>query len=489
MLKRSVIMLSLIFLVISIVSLHAERIENVEIVSDSSAAIECADLTAKMSGQEFTEERLEWLAFKIISQLENNGYPFAQVRLNDLSLTEGGTLNIGIEVTRGPLSVFDSAKVSGVDARTRDFLERIATIESGGVFSQAEIDRTIDLYKQMRYLNAEDSAVLDFHDDFARCTPTFHVTRKPTNLVEGSLGYQPGYADQDAYVRGYARVEIENILGRGRRFSIAYEKKNPQSHNVQMGFYQPFLFYQPLSLSAEIEQQKFDSLYKELSASSSLEYNEFGSVSVRVNGGWQRFTPEGSRYIGVFHARRWWWGAGVTLNSSSPRLKQSLELDISYGVKQSYSFAGVKPDKSRVDDTRLEALYNAWLPLSSTIGMQFVVDAAGIITDETDISQTDLYKLGGAKKLRGYREDRFLTERYVMVSLQPTFSFAANARFHLFADGAMFRVESGGNLERYGGGAGFVFDLPGGSLLIDAAWGKNDSLDEGKLYMILESRF
>lgn len=470
-------------------SLNAQHISGVEIVADSSVKTDFEYFSKSLEGTRFSEAALSGFANDLLSALENSGYPFAQVHVRDVMLSDGEDYELVVEVISGPLCRFDSARVTGVDARTKVFLERLATVSPGERFDQSEIERTLALYRQFPFLKVADSAKLQFFDDFTTCIPTFEVQRKPTNLVEGSLGYQPGFADRDGYLQGFVRIEFENLLGRGRRFEIAYNKRNPLSHRVRIGFYQPYILYQPLSLGISVEQQRFDSLYQELSADASVSYNEFGPVSVRVRAGWQRFTPEGSRFIGVFHVRRWWWGVGVTLSTERTEHRQVLDIDLLYGTKQKYSFAGIRPEQERIDDTRLESTYRGSFPLYAAVSSAVRIDAAGIITDETDVPQTDLYKLGGARTLRGYREDQFLTERFLLASVQPNVRLATGARFHVFADGATFKSASGESLERFGAGAGFVFDLPYGSLLIDAAWGEDDDLSDGKLYMILESRF
>ncbi len=469
--------------------LSASQISEVHIIADTTVTADLAHLSKSLQGVNISEQALSGFANEVLTGLENSGYPFAQVRVRDLALSTNGEYELIVEVISGPLCRFDSARVVGVDTRTKEFLERIATVSPGGSFDQSRIERTLALYRQFTFLEVADSAKLKFLDDFSTCVPIFEVQRKPTNLIEGSLGYQPGYANRDGYLQGFVRIEFENLLGRGRRFEIAYNKRNPLSHRVRVGFYQPFILFQPFSLRGNVEQQRFDSLYQELSADASLAYSEFSAVSVRVRAGWQRFAPEGSRFIGVFHARRWWWGAGVTLSTARTDHRQILDIDLLYGTKQEYSFAGVRPGQERIDDTRIEATYRGSFPLYAAFSSGVRIDAAGIITDETDIPQSDLYKLGGARRLRGYREEQFLTERFLLASLQPTVRLAASARFHVFVDGASFKSVSGESLDRFGAGLGFMFELPNGALLIDAAWGEDDDFSDGKLYMILESRF
>jgi len=435
------------------------------------------------------ESSFERIANTLVEYYNERGYPFAQVCLDDLELTAADMVDVTLRVVVGPLSHFDTCRVEGVDRQTAAYLVRISDIHPGERFSQGSIEASKRIFRSHRFLAVDDSVTLDFHDDFTRCVPGFRLRKLPTNLLEGSLGYQPAYGSQSAFVRGFARLEFENPLGRGRRFSIRYNKKNPVSHEVAFGFYQPFVFYQPLSVSFNLEQLKFDSLYQKISFDSGIEYAEAGNVSIRVKGGWSRYTPEGSAFRGIFHSRRWWWGIGSTVKLNSGDVLQVFDLDISYGIKRQYRFAGFAPERARTTDTRLEGGYELRTPLSRSLRHRLYLTGAAIVTDETKIPPSDLYKLGGARNLRGYREDQFFCERFALYTMQPELNLARGATFHLFSDGAWFRQSIGDVAFRWGAGAGFEFMLPTGKLLVDIAWGKDDSFGDGKLYVVLESRF
>jgi outer membrane protein assembly factor BamA len=463
-------------------------------INDVLLVGDTAGIAQPFSADEFRGLRADEDGIQLISQIlvshyGERGYPFVQVCIDDLRLLADSSLDIAFRVTSGPVSRFDTLIVQGTGRRTATYLTRISGIDSGDLFRDSEIESAKLRLRSHRFIEVDDSVELIFRDDFSKCTPVFKARQLPTNLVEGSLGYQPAYGDQSAYVKGSARLEFENLFARGRRIGLRYNKRDPLSHEVALEYYQPYLFYQPLSVSANIEQLKYDSLYQKLSVDSKIEYGEGSRVSVRVTGGWSRYTPNGSLFLGVFHSRRYWWGAGSTINLTSSDIHQRFDLDIAYGIKQQYSFAAVRPEDTRISDTRLSGEYNSATPILGPVYQRSRVSSAAIVTDEATIPLSDLYELGGARTLRGYRDDQFLCERFVSVSVEPGIQLAKGAEFHIFSDGAWFRQSTGETLVRFGSGAGLEFGLPTGRLRMDVAWGKDDSFSDGKLYVILESRF
>lgn len=465
------------------------KIGNIDFTGDLPESALEAFLEDDFNSLPASESNLRRMANILVDFYGERGYPFAQVCIDDLALAGSTVLDITMRLSIGPLSRFDTIIVEGIDPRSASYLSRISDIHTGDPFSNSAIESSKRVFRSHRFLIVDDSVELMFRGDFSKCTPVFRIRRLPTNLVEGSIGYQPAYGNQSSFVRGFARLEFENLLGRGRRFSIRYNKRDPLSHEIAVGYYQPFIFYQPVSTSLNLEQLKSDSLYQKVSVSSTIEYGEWTNMSVRVSGGWNRYAPQGTAFGGVYHSRRWWWGVGSTIKLSSEAISQTVDLDISYGIKRQYSHAGRRPENPRITDTRLEGGYECAARLTGSLRLNAIMSGAAIVSDENAVALPDLYRLGGLRTLRGYREDQFFCERYALLRIEPGVLLRHGASFHLFTDGAWFRRQSGETLFRLGAGGGLEFSLPNGKLLTDAAWGKGDRLGDGKLYIILESRF
>ena len=463
------------------------RIGSISVIGDSQADTD--ELLAEYSGKPASGAVIERFTRELLRFYTESGNPFAQVSIEETTLDSIGTVYFVARIASGPRTLFDSCKVEGTDARTADYLSRVSAVSPGEPFSDATLDETRRILKVHRFIRVHDSVHLDFRDDYTRCVPIFRVDRLPTNSLDGSLGYQPSVGNRSAYVKGYALLQFENLFGRGRRFSIRYNKKDPLSHEVAFGYYQPYLFYRPVSVEFAIEQSKYDSLFQQLSIESRFFYREGARVSLRMSGGWSSYTPLGSEFRGVFHSRRYWWGIGTDLTIAGSIVRQTVELDIAYGIKQQYRFAGVEPPDTRISDTRLTGGYHMLVSFGKLLHISAKASAAGIVTEERMIPQSDLYRLGGAERLRGYREDQFFCDRYALAILQPELHMSDEASFHLFSDAAWFRQQDSGSEFREGAGAGFEFRLPTGRLLLDVAWGRNDRFSDGKLYARLESRF
>ena len=440
-------------------------------------------------GDILSRSTVDRIASKAIDSYTELGFPFVQVSVDRIDVSSNRIGNLRLRVASGPQVRFDTCRIEGARVTTSRFLSRVSGIDAGDLFSDKSLGNAEKTLREFSYIRLEDSVSFNFRENSSVCVPTFRVSELPANVLEGSVGYQPAYANQSGFVRGNLRLDFENIFGHGRRFSFRYSKKDPYSHSVSLGYYQPYVFYLPLSASGELSQARYDSLYQTLALESTLKYGEGRGIAFSVSGGWAKYTPQGSEFRGMFHARRWWWGVGTTLRTDGIDFSQKFDLKISYGTKQQYAFAGEQPTRSRISDTRLNGFYSADLRIYKRLAQRFTAEAAALVTDEELIPPSDLYRIGGAATLRGYREEQFLCERFLLVKIQPSVRLASNASFHLFSDLAWLELFPPESSFEWGAGGGFDFLLATGRLIVDVAWGREDDFGSGKLYVTLSTRF
>ena len=77
----------------------------------------------KIAGKPATVEQLQAEEFILLNYLENNGYPFARIFLDSVSI-ENGAINALLTIEKGPLYKIDSIRINGTAKISVDFMER-----------------------------------------------------------------------------------------------------------------------------------------------------------------------------------------------------------------------------------------------------------------------------------------------------------------------------------------------------------------------------
>jgi outer membrane protein insertion porin family len=112
------------------------------------------------------------------------------------------------------------------------------------------------------------------------------------------------------------------------------------------------------------------------------------------------------------------------------------------------------------------------------------------------IEVSDLYRLGGATTVRGYREGQFLGSRVAWSNIEYRYGVGLRSFFYLFTDVAYVSspdlLSSGitaSEQTKIGYGAGVRLDTAVGLLGVSLALGEGDTFSTAKLHLRLENEF
>jgi outer membrane protein insertion porin family len=112
------------------------------------------------------------------------------------------------------------------------------------------------------------------------------------------------------------------------------------------------------------------------------------------------------------------------------------------------------------------------------------------------VEASDLFRLGGANTLRGYREGQFLGSRIAWTNLEYRFLADQRSYFFGFVDGGYVltpdRPEVGlirQELKKVGYGVGIRLDTPLGLIGVSLAFGEGDTFSTSKLHIRLANEF
>src|SRR6478609_316737 len=99
----------------------------------------------------FHYKECEKLEKAIVKYAENDGYPFAQVRLDSLKI-EGNTIEATLRLDKGPFIVFDSLVIMGTTKLKNKFMLKYLRLEKGQPYSQEKIEAVPGLLNQLSYV-------------------------------------------------------------------------------------------------------------------------------------------------------------------------------------------------------------------------------------------------------------------------------------------------------------------------------------------------
>ncbi len=460
----------------------------------------CSELTDQI----FTAGNIESVIDNILNYYENNGYPFASVKIKNINWLDDDIygVKISFEIDKKEESKIDFIEIEGNENTDDDVIIRELRLEKGAKYSQILIDQIPERLNRLKffepvekpfyYLNADNKGVLHLT-----------VKEKETNNFDGIIGYvPPANENKNGYFTGYVNVSLRNLFGTGRAFAFRWQTDDRLSQEFELKYLEPWIFNYPFNLNFYLFQRKQDTTYVKRYFNSHLEYLATESITASlILGTGETISTENERTT----AR--------VFNSTSLDLGFQLKIDTRddpYSPTEgllfinSYKFTQKKilgPPKLLTPGIKLKNnLQNIQLDFSYFQRIFSRQIFAGSIHGRElrgdNIDNGDLYLFGGTNTLRGYREKQFSANRLFWSNLEYRFLLSKRSYAFLFYDYGYYlkkedEINNTPQVENYLSGYGFGVSLETGLgiLAVSYAIAQGNALTQGLIHFGIINEF
>ncbi|HQF42222.1 MAG TPA: BamA/TamA family outer membrane protein [Ignavibacteriaceae bacterium] len=460
-----------------------------------------------LEDQIFDKYEIEKSIDEILVDFENTGYPFAKVKIKSVQfLTDSSdkqrSVNINLKIESGNISKINKIDIIG-NTSTKDYvIIRELRLDEAEPYSQKQIEEFPKRLNRLRffepvptpqfYINSKDEGVL-----------VINVKEKNTNNFDGIIGYIPARKNESSgYVTGLVNISLRNLFGTGRGISLKWNKYDRNSQELDLRYLEPWLLSFPVNINLGLYQRIQDSTYVQRRIEGSVDYLATENISAGLTIGTESVVPT-VRTIPVF----------TVFNSSYLTTGANLKIDTRddpYSPTEglmfvnTYSYTRKKINgpteyitaatKTSVDLQRFTVSFYYFHELFSR--QVVAVGVNGKELRSSDFENSDLFRLGGANSLRGYREDQFLGSRIFWSNLEYRVLFTRRTYGFLFFDtGYYLRPEQPDkNISKqedflYGFGLGLNIETGLGVLRVSYALGKGDTFSDGKIHFGILNEF
>lgn len=428
-------------------------------------------------GAPFDPQALRRSMAALLADLNSGGYPYAQVWITGFSwLKETGEVDLSVAAYGGEAAIVGSVTFEGLGGTDTTLALRISRLRPGRPYDERGIDRA------RRFLAASGHFSDIGEAEVSRLGPGTVDVRIPVtelerrNRFEGMFGFSRK-ADGGYRTSGSVDLGLENIGGTGRAVAFRWLSDGEQYRTTWFRYGEPFLFTLPVALEAELRQDVFDTLYDFSLAGFDLTTAAGPAVSLSAGFTWDGTVPKEDPALDRSVRNR--LRAGIRVRGAGA----AASLMIEGARKKNY-----RPEAD--DDTWSQLLYRLDAHLiAATFPSQAIYTRLAVegVVSANEISLSETYPLGGARSLRGYRENQFRGEQIAFVNLE--YRFGGDSRLFLFDDiGAFYRPTEGWTLKN-----GFGFGLRSSSKLgtVEMSFGVGErlALEETRIHISLIENF
>jgi outer membrane protein assembly factor BamA len=421
---------------------EAYKFGEIQISDEHLAIVHASGLkNVRWKDKTLSIDMISQYADALLTYLENNGFPFANVHLDSTSISDG-KINSSLVLSKNRYVPFDSTDIIGkVDIRD-GYIARYLNIKANDPYNRSKAKAIEKRINDLTFIELDSTPIIKFANNVAQVQ--LYLKPKKASRFDFLIGVLPSTENgqRKFSIIGEFTGEMYNKLGHGE-YIFANVQSRPETRVLDIRFNYPYLFDLPLGIDLK-GGIFFNEKFRETKWDVGTLYQFDGASNIKIS--WSNKT---SRLI------------DIDTTSIVAGRKLPNQLDISYnggGLEYfyrdlDYRFNPSKGWEIRLNGTvglkkiirniRIEALSEPDLDFNlaydtlklNTLQTEAKLSAAfyipafnigtfklglegGLQYNEEQIFENELYRIGGNSLLRGFDELSVLTSAYLVTTAE-----------------------------------------------------------------------
>lgn len=473
------------------------------ILFEGNSAIKIPRLRQNLAfseGSEFVQSEIEVGAQAILKSYESAGFPFAKVAIDNVVMTEA-TQNFLVrfeyKITEGRQVRITELRVEGNTSTRNSVILREARLQGNENYTDQLAEKVRRRLERLQLFSSISlpELFLNQHEEGGLLV---RVQEGNPNRFDGIVGYvPPPLPGKEGFVTGLVDLQFRNLFGTGRQLSARWHREDQYTQEIGLRYFEPWIASYPVNGEIGFVQRIQDSTYvrRRIDLAFDFSLNEevtCGAVFSRTN-----VIPSES-YGRTVLAESQETSAGLSVSYDTRNDPVTPVSGLYYRTE--YDIGTKSITGSSYFTTSSDATQKILMDLEYYVGpfQNQIVATQLHINDFRSglIEVSDLFRLGGARTLRGYREGQFLGSRLVWSNTEYRFMIAQRSFLFVFLDaGYIVTPEEplvglrASEQSKLGYGVGIRLDTRLGLIGVGIGLGEGDTFGTAKLHIQLVNAF
>jgi outer membrane protein assembly factor BamA len=439
----------------------------------------------------FDQDELTQMINSILEYYENNGYPFASIKLDSVSIRKQ-EVSAALYLEKNNKIIIDSIIIEG-DARVHmNYIYQYLEIKPGEPYDESRISQIDNKLKELAFVNATKPHEVIFSPEEASIV--LFIDKQRASNFDGIIGVAPNSETTGKLlITGDVKLKLLNTFKRGELIDFNWRKMEESSQDLKFNFIFPYLFKTPFGFDYRFHLFKKDTSFLTLNNHLGIQYLFSSNSYIKAyyeNQNSSLISTSGLEFITTLPDY-------ADVKTSLYGLEGTYEkLDYRYNPKTGFTFNGsgaVGRKEIRKNDNVNQALYDS-LQLKSTIyrinvnagvfipvynNLIFFANTQNGYLNNPNLFENELFRIGGLKTLRGFDEESIYASLYSILNVEFRYLFDINSFFSIFWNGAYYEKSTHSTFisdTPFGFGAGLTFGTRAGIFTVSYALGKQFDL-------------
>ena len=420
---------------------------------------------------------------QIVSYFENNGFPFAEVRLDSLDMQEQFATAV-LKIDKHEYIAFDSIVINGDARLSGAYLYPYLGWRKKKAYRESVIADIPSKLAELPYVTEISPSSIEFVNN--KCYLYLYLAKRKCSQFDGYLGLVP--VDErtgKVSLNGELNLDLRNLFKIGERIALQWRSTERYSQNLTVLLNFPYLFRTPFGVNGQFDLDKKDTSYLTMNYEIGLQYSFMGNSYARAY-----FNYTSSR---ILTASSLLPDAGlIDYGKSMYGIEFNIrKLDYLYNPRKGVSFCvngavgrrkiikNAKADESfyegmemRTSNYRLAADLMGFVPLHKRFVLVLGLNGGTMFGNKLYLNE--LFRIGGMNSLQGFDEKALYCSSYAIALAELRFLFARRSYINAFFNAAWYERNIPNNYFRdlpFGFGLGLSFDTKAGMFYLSYALG------------------
>ncbi|TAG85144.1 MAG: hypothetical protein EAZ20_15925, partial [Bacteroidetes bacterium] len=230
---------------------------------------------------DFNWKEWEKIAQKTIQYAQNNGFPFAQIQLDSITIVEN-KITATINYKPEKAVFFDSIKIKGNTKIEKWFLMTWLGIKPGQMYQHQKILQINRRLKELPYLSLQKNPIVNFRENLSNIE--LEINKKNANRFDGIIGILPNEEKQgQILITGDVNIGLKNIGQRGIGFAGRWQRLQTQAQWLELNYEHPLIFRKNFDIQLSLQSVRQDSSFLNLDLKASLLYRLPNRAKLSIN--------------------------------------------------------------------------------------------------------------------------------------------------------------------------------------------------------------
>lgn len=448
-----------------------------------------------LSGRQFRYTDWQKMSGKLLDYSENNGYPFAQLKINDLHISDDYKISGDLRLDQGQFYQWGDITVHAPEGKKRtriqrSYLRSYLSLLPKRPYDESRAERMERRLKELPFLRSYQRPFIVFQDGKAHVHLFLENQRASRfDILVGLLpNDNPATQKTKVDFTGLVDIDLLNSFGLGERLQLRWQQMRTGITEVEFQFQYPYIAKLPLGADFRFKLYKRDTTYLDIIFDVGARYLFGGNNYLKAY--WnstttnliyvdtqkilstQKLPSFLDTRLSTFGIEYFWQALDYRFN---PRRGFELKANAGFSLKRIRPNLAITELVSPTDSTfSFAALYDSISTRSFLY--RFSVDYShffplwrwsslmararlGWLGSPSTLLPSELFRLGGNRFLRGFDEESVFANWYNVATLEWRFIFGTNSYAYLFGEvGYLERNDSGSRVSNipYSFGVGVV---------------------------------